>query len=144
MNLKTTLAALLAVSAGMVSAGENLVRNPDFDLNLKSGLPYAWSLSKDAIGEIVTGPEGQNALSLTGPDNGKYYYWTQFGKGVIRVQAGKTYQLKGKFKASSGTETAVYLECGDPWKTFIFGPVTGDEKWHDFKIGTAHKIFGKT
>lgn len=136
MKLKKALLTVLTVSAaGMISAAENLIRNPDFDLNLKTGFPYVWNLSKNAVGEVVTGPDGKNALSLTGPDDGKLYYWTQFGKDVIRVQAGKAYQLKGKFNAASGTETMVYLECGDPWKTFSFGPVTGDGKWHDFKIG---------
>ena len=133
MNLKKLFSAsLICALFGMISAAENLIRNPEFELSMGSGLPKGWLLNKNAVGEVVTGPDGKNAISLTGPEAGKWYSWTQHG---IPVKAGKTYLLKGKFKTEAGTQASIYLECNAPWKTISSGLLKGSGGWQSFRIG---------
>lgn len=132
MNLKKWLVAgLVCGVAGMIFSAENLIRNPEFELSTGSGLPKNWNLNKNAIGEVVPGPENKNAISLTGPEAGKWYYWMQHG---IRIEAGKKYLLKGKFKAAVGTQAEVYLECTAPWKDISSGIMNGNGEWQTFRI----------
>ena len=133
MNLKKLFAAGLVCGVfGMIWAAENLIQNPEFELSTGSGLPKGWFLNKNALGEVVSGPDGKNVLALTGPEAGKWYSWTQHG---IRIKAGKTYLLKGKFKTEAGTQTTIYLECNAPWKTISTGLLKGNGGWQSFRIG---------
>ena len=132
VNLKKLFAAgLFCGVAGMVSSAENLIRNPEFELSTGSGFPKGWRLNKNAFGEVVPGPDGKNAISLTGPEAGKFYHWTQPG---IRIEAGKTYLLKGKFKADAGSQVSIYLECNSPWRTHSTGPLNGNGIWQNFSV----------
>ncbi|MBE6372232.1 MAG: hypothetical protein E7055_09200 [Lentisphaerae bacterium] len=132
VNLKKLFAAgLFCGVVGMVSSAENLIRNPEFELSTGSGFPKGWRLNKNAFGEVVPGPDGKNAISLTGPEAGKFYHWTQPG---IRIEAGKTYLLKGKFKADAGSQVSIYLECNSPWRTHSTGPLNGNGIWQNFSV----------
>ena len=131
MNLKCLFAFILLFTSGMVFASENLIVNSSFEMNTQTGLPRAWYPSKNANGEIVTGPDGKNALSITGPKNGAFYYWIQ---NLGRIEAGKIYRLKGKFKATEGTQVMVYLETSAPWQTISTKILKGNGDWQDFQI----------
>ena len=116
MKLLCTLAlACLAVC----SAAENLIGNPGFEMNPATGLPKMWTLSKGAVGEIVEGISGKNVLQVSGTEDGKRYWWLQ---SLNQIVPGHFYRLTGKVKGPAGMQTAVYVECSNPWKTISSGP----------------------
>ena len=119
MKLLCTLAlACLAVC----SAAENLIGNPGFEMNPATGLPKMWTLSKGAVGEIVEGISGKNALQVSGAEDGKRYWWLQ---SLNQIVPGHFYRLTGKVKGPAGMQTAVYVECSNPWKTCVKKRWTG-------------------
>lgn len=130
MNVKHLLFALLPGLFLTLSGAENMILNPDLDLDPRTGLPISWFLSKDAVGEAADLPDGKKGLRLTGSEKNKMCRWMQF----LRIEIGKTYQLKGRFKADEGTLVHVYAECNGPWKTFGTGWRKGTGKWETFVI----------
>lgn len=128
MKLLCTLAlACLAVC----SAAENLIGNPGFEMNPATGLPKMWTLSKGAVGEIVEGISGKNVLQVSGTEDGKRYWWLQ---SLNQIVPGHFYRLTGKVKGPAGMQTAVYVECSNPWKTISSGPIVCNGEWQEISL----------
>ena len=128
MKLLCTLAlACLAVC----SAAENLIGNPGFEMNPATGLPKMWTLSKGAVGEIVEGISGKNALQVSGAEDGKRYWWLQ---SLNQIVPGHFYRLTGKVKGPAGMQAAVYVECSNPWKTISSGPIVCNGEWQEISL----------
>ncbi|MEI3004396.1 MAG: hypothetical protein V8T87_07210 [Victivallales bacterium] len=115
MKLLCTLAlACLAVC----SAAKNLIENPGFEMNPAKCNCKMRLLSKGAVGEIVK-DVSKDGLQVSGAEDGKGTWWLQYTKQMT----GHFYRLTGKVKGPAGMQTAVYVECSNPWKTISSGPI---------------------
>ena len=125
------LSLLLCAFATSLLAGENLIENPDFELNPGTGLPKMWGLSRNAAGEVLPLPSGKNALRVSGPGAGMKYWWIQH---LGKIAPGKHYRLTGKVKGDSGIQATVYVECNNPWKTVSSGPIDCNGQWKSVNL----------
>ncbi|MGN0870395.1 MAG: hypothetical protein ACI4UV_04325 [Victivallales bacterium] len=108
-------------------SAENLIGNPDFEIDLATGLPKIWLSSKGTYSEITKEGE-QKALRIWGTKANVKYWCFQF---VNKIAEGKHYRLTGRVKGTAGTEATVYIECNNPWKTISSGRIICTGEWQE-------------
>ena len=104
---------------------ENLIKNAIFKINMGSGIPQNWLLSRGATGN-VTALEHKNgsALELTGRNVGENSWWMQY---LPKVKSATRYSLSVQVKASMNTNVLIYVESAA--MTISSGILKGNEKW---------------
>lgn len=141
MKKREVICLIMLFSTILWSGEKNLLVNPEFKLNSSKGIPRAWQLSSNAIGDVVKLPNKSRALEITGAEAGKKYWWLQT---LPAVKEGQRYLLSGKIKADVGTQCAIYVECNSPWKTISTGIIKGNGQWQEFTKTIQFDTLNKT
>ena len=139
MNLKKLFAAGLVCGVfGMICAAENLIRNPEFELNTGSGLPKSWNIRKGVDASFEEDKDGKYMKLVCLPD-GKTSLVLQHG---IRVQANREYIFSAKIKGSAGSRFSAYVETSKPvWQTYASPWRNATGKWQELSFRFKFKDF---
>jgi len=117
---------LLLVVTSFVFGFDELLQNQEFKLDLQTGLPQAWLLSKGALGERIELSKDKFALQLTNNIPEKRFWWVQH-LGKIKIDT--TYELNVRIKGNPGTKAYAYVECNKPWKTVVMPKIICNGEW---------------
>ena len=139
MNLKMWFAAgVFCCFFGVISAAENLIRNPEFEQSSASGQPKWWYVRKGVDASFHEGKDGKYMKLVCLPD-GKASLVLQHG---IRLQANREYVFSVKIKGTADSRFSAYLETSKPaWQTYAspWRNVTG--KWQTVSFRFKFKDF---
>ena len=127
MNLKKWFAVSLVCGVfGMICAGENLIRNPEFELSTGTGSPKGWNIRKGVDASFGEDKDGKYMKLVCLPD-GKTSLVLQHG---IRLQANREYVFSVNIKGSAGSRFSAYLETSKPvWQTYASPWRNATGKW---------------
>ena len=127
MNLKKWFAVSLVCGVfGMICAGENLIRNPEFELSTGTGSPKGWNIRKGVDTSFGEDKDGKYMKLVCLPD-GKTSLVLQHG---IRLQANREYVFSVNIKGSAGSRFSAYLETSKPvWQTYASPWRNATGKW---------------
>jgi hypothetical protein len=113
------------------AAENNLIKNSNLKLDIKTGYPKYWRPSKGAVGDRVEIAKDKFALRLTGAEAKKRTWWTQ---SLNTVKKEKAYMLNVRLKGASGVRVFAYVECNKPWQTFASSKIKCNGDWQEVSV----------
>jgi len=139
MDLKKLFAAGAVFGVfGMIFAGENLIRNPEFELSTGTGLPKGWNIRKGVDASFEEDKEGKYLKLICLPD-GKTSLVLQFG---IKLRPNQEYVFSVQVKGSADSRFSAYLESSKPtWQTYASPWWKVTEKWQNLSFRFKFKDF---